>query len=248
MVARKIIRIDEKKCDGCGKCIPACAEGAIQLVNGKAVLVSDVYCDGLGACLGDCPLGAISMEEREAADFNPEAVRAHLETLAGEKGQAACAGQAPETITRCELQDLSGPAGVGTGEPSRLGNWPIQMQLVPARAPFLDGADLLIAADCVPFAIAGFHAAMLKGKTLLVACAKLDNPDFIRRKLAQVFIKNNICSIEVAYMEVPCCFGLVHLVHQALKDSGKSIPLSLSKVGIRGEVLEQVLVDSEKGP
>jgi len=240
MATRKIVRIDEEKCDGCGECATACAEGAIEIVDGKARLISESYCDGLGACLGECPQDAITIEEREAEEFDEEAVKAHLE-----RAPASCPGSAPQSITRCELQDLKSDSVEKVSVPSRLTNWPVQLQLVPAKAPYFAGADLLIAADCVPFAFADFHERFVKGKTLIIGCPKLDSADFYRRKLAQVFMQNDIASITVVYMEVPCCFGLVHLVHESLKESHKDIPLTLVKVGIRGDVLE--IIQAEKG-
>ena len=212
MAVRNVVSIDEEKCDGCGECVPACAEGAIQIVDGKARLISETYCDGLGACLGECPQDAITIEEREAEEFDEDAVRRHLE-----KESAAAA----EVV-------------------SRLGNWPVQIQLLPAKAPYFEGASLLIAADCVPFAYADFHSEFLEGKTLLIGCTKLDSAEFYRKKLAQIFIQNDIKSIDVVYMEVPCCFGLVHLVHESIKESGKDIPLTLIKVGIRGDIIDTI--------
>ncbi|MBU4490144.1 MAG: 4Fe-4S binding protein [Actinobacteria bacterium] len=243
MAIRNVILIDEDKCDGCGECVPACEEGAIQIVDGKASLVSDVYCDGLGACLGECPQGAITIEEREAAEFDPEAVRMHLEVKPGEAGEeeelaCGCPGTMTQVIERCELQDKVGEPGEKAAVPSRLGNWPVQIMLLPASAPYLDGAKLLIAADCVPFSLADFHDRFLADRILLVGCPKLDNADFYRRKLAQIFIQNDIKSVDVVYMEVPCCFGIVHIVHESLKESGKDIPLTFTKIGIKGDVIE----------
>jgi len=244
MAVRNVVRIDEEKCDGCGECVPACAEGAIQIVDGRARLISETYCDGLGACLGECPQDAITIEEREAEEFDEEAVRRHLEAesaTAAEVVECGCPGSTPQVIERCELQDKKGEPGDAAEVESRLGNWPVQIQLLPAKAPYFDGASLLIAADCVPFAYADFHRKLLEGKTLLIGCPKLDSADFYRKKLAQIFIQNDIKSIDVAYMEVPCCFGLVHLVHESLKESpGKEIPLTLTKVGIRGDIIETI--------
>jgi ferredoxin len=237
MAVRKIVRIDEDKCDGCGQCATACAEGAIEIVEGKAKLISETYCDGLGACLGECPQDAITIEEREAPEFDLAAVEANQ---ADGQQPAACPGAAPQSIARCELVDLQGDAGEDVAQPSALTNWPVQLKLVPVKAPYFQGADLLIAADCVPCAFADFHRRFLGNKTLMIACPKLDSFDFYRQKLAQIFTQNEISSIEVAYMEVPCCFGLVHLVHESLKESGKDIPLTLVKVGIKGDILGTV--------
>lgn len=262
MAVRNIIRIDEEKCNGCGDCINACAEGALQLVNGKAKLVSDVYCDGLGACLGECPAGALTIEKRESADFDEEAVETRLKTLDQDKNspspmltvtsahkQAPNApgkgGGCPGTMLR-QFQSASRPKPVfAAGEtPSALTQWPIQLHLVPVSAPFLQGAKLLIAADCVPFAYADFHQRLLAGRSLMIGCPKLDNNEFYIEKLTQIFQQNDIKSIDVAFMEVPCCFGLVHAVKTALEESGKSIPLGLTKIGIQGNVCEEVQLQS----
>ncbi len=247
---RKIVHIDEEKCNGCGLCVPTCVEGALQIIDGKAQLVSEVYCDGLGACLGECPQGAITIEEREAEAFDLEVVEEHLASHGEEPVRAgapshevatppaACPGAALHTL---HPRSASAPQALSADEeqaPSELGNWPVQLRLVPVVAPFLEGAKLVIAADCVPFAFADFHRQLLVGKTLLVGCPKLDDADFYRRKLADIFAQNDIESVDVVHMEVPCCFGLVHLVRQALDDSGKVIPLTVTKVGIQGAILE----------
>ncbi len=253
MAVRKIIRIDEEKCDGCGQCVIACPEGAIVIIDGKARLISETYCDGLGACIGECPQGAITIEEREAEPFNGEAVEKRLKesesmaNVGSEELPCGCPGSASQVIERCELQEAKGrPPSNEAGEiKSTLQNWPVQIQLVPPKAPYFEGAHLLIAADCVPFAFADFHRKLLANRVLIVGCPKLDNADFYRRKIAQIIIQNEIRAIDVAYMEVPCCFGLVHLVHESLKESGKDIPLRLVKVGIEGEVLE--IIDARKG-
>jgi NAD-dependent dihydropyrimidine dehydrogenase PreA subunit len=242
-VERDIVLIDEEKCDGCGLCVDACAEGAIQLVNGKARLVSESYCDGLGACLGECPQGAITIEKRNAKVFDPEAVKRHHTEMAGKPGAdtaeathslaCGCPGSATQRINR------AGGTSAGTGPvPSLLGNWPVQIRLVPVTAPYFQDSQLVIAADCVPFAFGDFHGKFLEGRVLLIGCPKLDDGDYYREKLSEILEKNRIRSIEVAYMEVPCCFGLVRLVRDALEASGKKIPAVLTRVGIRGEVLE----------
>jgi len=245
MAVRHMVKIDEEKCDGCGECVTACAEGAIQVIDGKARLISDTYCDGLGACLGECLREAISIEEREAAEFNEEAVKKHLAGREVEEpAVSACPGAAARVIDRCELVDMKGEPGEKSAVPSQLANWPVQLKLAPAQSPNLEGADLLIAADCVPFAFADFHRKFLPGKVLMIGCPKLDSAGFYRKKLAQIFIQNKLRSIQVVYMEVPCCFGLVHLVHESLKESGKDIPLTLTKVGIKGDILETIQVNT----
>lgn len=229
MAVRKIVKIDEERCDGCGQCVPACAENAIEIVNGKARLASESCCDGLGACLGECPQDAITIEKREAAEFDEEEVARRA------AGSCPAPGAPPAA---CELVDLEGERTEGSSVPSRLENWPLQLKLAPTGAPWLQGADLVIAADCVPAAFPDFHRRFLGRKKLLIGCPKLDSAEFYRKKLAQIFSINDIGSIDVVYMEVPCCFGLVHLVHESLKESGKEIPLTLHKVGIKGDVIE----------
>jgi len=238
MATRKIVHIDEEKCTGCGECATACAEGAIEIVDGKARLISESYCDGLGACLGECPEDAITIEEREADGFDEVAVEKHL---AAEQ-PAGCPGSAPRTLVQCELVDAVGEPDEKAPVPSRLSNWPVQLKLVPTRAPYFDGAHLLIAADCVPVALADFQERFMTDRTLLIGCPKLDSAEFYRKKLAQIFIQNDIKTIDVVYMEVPCCFGLVHLVHESLKESGKDIPLNLFKIGVKGDVVEKIPV------
>lgn len=247
---RKIVEIDEEKCDGCGLCASACAEGAIQIIDGKARLVSDSYCDGLGACLGECPQDAITIIEREAGGFDEEAVERHLAGLSvqdrQESGHSAAADTlacgCPGSMSReLPVSGARADDGTATGEriPSRLRNWPVQLHLVPVNAPYLQGARLLIAADCVPFALADFHPRLLDGKILMVGCPKLDDAAFYRDKLAAILRENDIRELTVAFMEVPCCFGLVNLVRQAVADSGKNIPFTTIKVGIEGDILEK---------
>ncbi len=245
---RTIIKIDEEKCDGCGQCVPACVEGALQIIDGKARLVREQYCDGLGACLGDCPQGAIAIEEREAEEFDEAAVERHLaEQVADTASQphaAAPAAGCPGAVAFALDQPAADEHTVASQEdhpsPSGLANWPVQLNLVPVQAPYLQGARLLMAADCVPFAFTDFHQRFLTGHVLLVGCPKLDDAEFYRDKLAQIFATNDIQSVDVVHMEVPCCFGLVGLVQLALQDSGKQIPASVTKVGVRGDILETV--------
>lgn len=241
MPVRNIVRIDEELCDGCGKCATACAEGAIEMTDGKARLVSDNYCDGLGACIGECPQGAITVERREAEPFDEKAVMERAK-MKNEKDEDQ------GTVFPAEKQAEEVPEGSGerAGEevlvPSMLKNWPVQVKLLPAKAPYYENANLLIAGDCVPFAFADFHRKFLPGMTVLIGCPKLDDTDFFFRKLTQIFLQNDVKSATVVHMEVPCCFGLVRLVQQALAESGKQdgIPLTSVKIGIEGEVLETV--------
>ena len=270
---RKIIKIDENKCNGCGQCIPNCPEGALRVIDGKVRLISDLFCDGLGACIGHCPLGAIKIEEREAQEYEEKIVmanivkqgknviKAHLAHLK-DHGESGYLSEAIEYLKENGF-DLKGlvdepkPMKCGcpgsnvvdfTGESGKdketekhesvsyLRQWPVQLTLVPPSAPYLNNADLLIAADCVPFAYAGFHQDFLKGKVLLVGCPKLDDADFYTEKLTEIFKNNAIKSVTCVHMEVPCCFGLVHLVKEAIKRSGKDIPLDVVNISIKGTV------------
>ncbi|MFC1948737.1 ATP-binding protein [Chloroflexota bacterium] len=238
---RKIVKIDEEKCNGCGVCVPACAEGALQIIDGKARLVSEIYCDGLGACLGECPREAITIEERVADEFDKESTKTHLE----EQDEELACGCSSATVTQFEKQEtVKASQETSTHQPSMLGHWPVQLTLVPAKAPFLQGADLVLAADCVPFAYAGFHQEFLRDNALLVACPKLDDYQAHLRKLADVLSQSSINSLTVVHMEVPCCSGLVHMVKQALQLSGKDIPLKEVIIGIKGDLLS----DSGKPP
>ena len=246
-IKRKIIRIDEEKCDGCGICADACHEGAIQIINGKAKLVSESYCDGLGDCIGPCPRDAISIEERSADEYDEAAVQKYLDKQSsgpdrGEPAACACPGSAVR-----DLKIQSEP--VADAEPcnqgSRLSTCPVQRELVPPNAPFLSGADLLIAADCVPFAFPDFHNRFIDGRIALVGCPKLDDAGYYADKFTEIFRLNRIKSVTVVYMEVPCCGGLVQLVRKALLQSGKQIPMSFVKIGIKGDIIEQMnLYDS----
>ena len=261
MAVRTMVHIDEELCDGCGLCIPGCAEGAIQLVDGKAKLVSDIYCDGLGACLGECPLDAITMIEREADDFDEEAVHEHLARLSAPKVEQEAALEESveaEPAHQCcpgsHSQSFEGEetdAGEGSEEAghisSRLKNWPVQISLVPPQAPYFDGADLLIAADCIPFAYPDFHRKMLEDKVVMIGCPKLDDNQFYLEKLSQVFASNNINSVEVVFMEVPCCSGLVQTVKLALQESGKDIESIFSRVGLKGDLLDRQIVATRGG-
>ena len=242
---RQIIHIDEELCNGCGLCVPSCAEGAIQIIDGKARLVSETFCDGLGACLGECPQGAITMEEREAATFDEVAVTEHLARVRPAAEPPVVHAGCPGAAARM-LQPSAAPSARNGDAVSRLANWPVQLHLVPTQAPYFQGAKLLIAADCVPAALPDFHDRMLDGHILLIGCPKLDDTQTYQAKLARIFADNAIQSIESAYMEVPCCMGLVFLVKQALADSGMadSIPLTLTKVGIQGDVREPSPLES----
>ena len=231
---RKIIRIDEENCNGCGVCVPACAEGALQIIDDKAKLVSETYCDGLGACLGECPQGAITIEERAADEFDEEATRLHLEERKQPMEELPC-GCSSAVVTQFERQQATGgtPTEVA-GQQSMLGHWPVQLTLVPPMAPFLQGADLLLAAGCVPFAYAGFHHDFIKDHAVLVACPKLDDFQAHLKKLTDILSHSQVKSLTVVHMEVPCCSGLAHMAKQAIQLSGKDIPLKEVTVSIKG--------------
>ncbi len=255
MTKRNIIKIDEDKCTGCGLCVPSCAEGAIQIVDGKARLMSEKFCDGLGACLGECPEGALQVIEREAEAFDEEAVKAHLGP-AQPSPQAAHAphsglrpsahvGHAQHACPGARMMHFEaerGPVSSPAPAPgqSRLTQWPVQLALVPVEAPYFKDADILVAADCVPFALPAFHEQLLKGKAVVVGCPKLDDVDFYAKKLAQIFSSSNARSVTVATMEVPCCSGLVQAVYEALDMAERSIPVYTVTVGIRGQILSEV--------
>ena len=231
---RMIVRIDEEKCDGCGLCVPSCAEGAIQIIEGKARLIGEKYCDGLGACLGECPQGAITIEEREAEGFDEEAARHHLEERESLKDELPC-GCTSTTVVTFEKQELGVAAPRETkGQPSLLGHWPVQLTLVPIGAPFLRGSDLLLTADCVPFAYAGFHQDFLRDHSLLVACPKLDDFQAHLMKLAEVLRHSRVNSLTVVHMEVPCCFGLVQMAQEAIRLSGQDVPFRKMIISVRG--------------
>jgi NAD-dependent dihydropyrimidine dehydrogenase PreA subunit len=249
---RKVIQIDEDKCDGCGLCVPSCAEGAIQVIDGKARLASETYCDGLGACLGECPQNAITIEEREAEAFSEIAVKKHLANSAitdSPKSKsmpsfntiqpAHCPGSMSQSLRSINSKSSGAGAVDPEGEISHLTNWPVQIMLAPVKAPYFNNANLLIAADCVPFAFADFHRHFLKGRAVLIGCPKLDNMESYLDKLTKILAGNDIKAVEIAYMEVPCCFGLVLLIKMALENSGKEIPVILRKVGVRGSLHEE---------
>ncbi|MFC1915106.1 ATP-binding protein [Chloroflexota bacterium] len=236
---RKIIRIDEEKCNGCGACVPSCAEGALQIIDGKAKLTSEQYCDGLGACLGECPQGALTIEEREAEDFDEQAVNHHLHTKehAGVTDELPC-GCPSTTVTQFERHattEIPDTATAGAIPEAMLTHWPIQLTLVPPSAPFLQGTDLVLAADCVPFAYPKFHQEFLKDHALLVACPKLDNFEAHLNKFTQILQHSEPKSITVVHMEVPCCSGLAYMAKKAILASGKDIPLSEVTIGIKGD-------------
>ena len=248
MALRKIIKIDEEKCTGCGVCLPNCAEGALQIVNGKVKLVGDKFCDGLGACLAHCPEDALVIEERESEEFDVEAVEHHLQekknTDESPRLEPPATGCPSSRMMHFKPLEASAEKTLGPSSRSMLSHWPVQLKLAPVSAPYFRNADLLIAADCVPFAYPDFHRDFIKGRAVVVGCPKLDDVQYYREKLTEIFKANTIRSVTVPHMEVPCCFGLVRAVEDAIQASGKNIPLHKVKISVRGEVQPE---DSEVG-
>ena len=256
---RDIVRIDEDKCDGCGLCVPDCAEGAIRIVDGKARLVAENLCDGLGNCLGACPNDAITIEQRPADEFSEQAVAEHLAEQpqqascdcsaeaeaaqqAADKLPCGCPGTMARKLTGGSCAAAASQAGTyeSTSRPSRLGQWPMQLSLLPPGGDIWHDADVLIAADCVGFAMPDFHERLLAGRTLAIACPKLDDVQPYVEKLASIFANNSIRSLTVAHMEVPCCGGIVAAVTEALQRSGRTdIPVLELKIGMDGSIVEE---------
>lgn len=280
MAKRKIIKIDDDKCNGCGLCVPNCMEGALQIIDDKARLISDLFCDGLGACIGHCPEGAITIEEREAEPYDERKVmeviakqgantiKAHLTHLKEhgaeafyeegisylkEKGievpeshkkeesamnQGGCPGSRMMNLKKEDKEPLENESPQPTGrQTSELQTWPIQLMLVPPTAPYLKNADLVIAADCVAFAHANFHSDIMKNKVTIIGCPKLDDGNYYTEKLTTIFQNNEIKSVTIAHMEVPCCFGLLEIVKAAIAASGKIVPAAAVNISVKGEVL-----------
>ncbi|MCP4676684.1 MAG: 4Fe-4S ferredoxin [Deltaproteobacteria bacterium] len=260
MAVRKMVSIDEDKCTGCGECVPACAEGAIQIVDGVARLMADNLCDGLGACLGDCPEGAITVEEREADDFDEEAVKEHMTKL---KKEAMGAAQVSQIAAHphahehgpgggcpgARMIQFDKPAGgvtaagsepVAGAQPSELRQWPVQLHLVPPTAPYFKKADVLLAADCVAFSMGNFHRDHLKGRGLAVACPKLDQgQEIYLQKLIAMIDEAEINTLTVMVMEVPCCTGLVQLAREAASRANRKVPVKKTVIGLQGDVLSE---------
>lgn len=235
---RKIIEIDENLCDGCGQCVPACAEGAIQVVDGKARLVSEIYCDGLGACLGECPKNAIRIVEKESEAFDPEAVEEYLKHKKVQEDNIKEKPCCP-AMHIMPFKNISKDANQTSKVESRLTNWPVQIKLVPATAPFLKDSHLLIAADCTAFAYPSFHQDFLENKALLVGCPKLDDVNEYVKRFTEIFNSANIKKITVLTMEVPCCSKLPKIIQKALDISGKDIPIEEVIIGTQGVILQR---------
>jgi NAD-dependent dihydropyrimidine dehydrogenase PreA subunit len=226
---RTIIKINEEKCTGCGLCILSCAEGALQIINGKAKVVSDKFCDGLGACIGKCPVGALTIEEREAEEFDEEAAKTHVKMARLKECECP---SAEVKIFSSSTQER--PVANAPRVDSRLSQWPIQLSLVPPNAAFIKNSDLVIAADCVGFAYPNFHADFLEGRKLVIACPKLDDAAFYQKKLEMMFKELQPKSVTVVNMEVPCCFGLYRIVKEALSSAQLNVPLKQEIIDIKG--------------
>ena len=244
MTLRDVVEIDLEKCDGCGLCVPACEEGAIRIVGGKARVVSETYCDGLGACLGHCPQGAISIVQRQAAPFDEEAVARHLATSSAESSPHGCPGTRPQQLEVLPAQastPCTGAMRMATSESpgtvSRLANWPVQLHLVSPDAPFLRSADLLLVADCVPFACGDFHARIMDGRPVMIGCPKLDDGRAYVEKLARIITTAQVRSITVVHMEVPCCTGLLRIAEAAVQLASSGLSLHSAVVTIKGEIV-----------
>jgi Pyruvate/2-oxoacid:ferredoxin oxidoreductase delta subunit len=235
---RKIIQIDEKKCNGCGSCITACAEGALALIDGKAKLVNEVYCDGLAACIGKCPEDALQIVEKESLDFDEAATATHLNRKAK---------SSPDSLRSCpgigvrELGCSTESPPASSRQSAKLSHWPVQMALVPSGARFLEDADVVLIADCVPFAYPNLHQDFLKDRSVLVACPKLDDTKAHLDKLTDILLRGNIRSMSVVHMEVPCCSGLSYIARQALLKSDKNIPFKEITVGIKGDIKAEAI-------
>ena len=230
---RRIIKIDEEKCNGCGACAIACHEDAIGMIDGKAKLLRDDYCDGLGDCLPTCPTGAITFEEREALEYNEEEVKANQAAKKAEQSQCGCPGESPKAITR----DSEKKEEQSHLVESQLRQWPVQIKLAPVNASYFNGANLLIAADCTAYAYGNFHNEFIKNKVTLIGCPKLDETDY-SEKLTEIIKNNEIKSVTVVRMEVPCCGGIEYAVKTALQNSGKFLPWQIVTISTDGKILD----------
>ncbi|MBP3310140.1 MAG: 4Fe-4S binding protein [Ruminococcus sp.] len=230
---RKIIKIDEEKCNGCGACAAACHEGAIEMVNGKAKLTREDYCDGLGDCLPACPTDAITFEEREAPAYNEEAVRQEKMKKHGEKLPCGCPGTQSRVLERESAVQVNNSTAIA----SQLMQWPCQIKLVPVNAPYFENANLLIAADCTAYAYGNFHNEFIRNHITLIGCPKLDEGDYAE-KLTRILMNNNIKSVKIVRMEVPCCGGIENAVKRALQASGKFIPWQVVTISTDGKIIE----------
>lgn len=240
---RKIVRIDEDLCNGCGDCVPSCAEGAIEIIDGKAKLVAENLCDGLGACLGECPEGAILIEEREAESFSEEAVEERLSSLGdgGRKEVPAPSFVCPSSRVISHdgpARGTAGEGGPGGESPSELTQWPVKLQLVPPDAPFFRDREIVVTADCAPVAYGDYHRRFLRGRALLLHCPKFGDQSFVLDKLAEIFRSSGCTGVTVLRAEVPCCAGLTYAVRDAVQASGRNLPVREVVAGVRGELRE----------
>jgi NAD-dependent dihydropyrimidine dehydrogenase PreA subunit len=233
MALRNIVKIDQDKCNGCGLCAGACAEGAISIINGKAQLISETYCDGLGACIGHCPQNAITVEQRESAKFDEDAVKAHLAQQKQPPIAFVCPGMAMRNFRPAVRSDDSSPTTSG----SQLGQWPVQLSLVSPNALYFSGADLILVADCVPVAVGNFHNRFLKGRSIAMGCPKLDNAQFYVEKFSAILKANNLAGLTVVHMEVPCCSGLTRIARQAIESIGLRMSFKDITISLQGEVI-----------
>ncbi|UCE45251.1 MAG: 4Fe-4S binding protein [Methanobacteriota archaeon] len=243
MGKRKIIEIDEDKCTGCGECVIACAEGALEVIDGKAKVVNEVFCDGLGACIGECPEGALTIVERDAPDFDEEAVKRHLADAGGDRAEEAddshpcgCPSATPMMLRRVHAPPSTATEDTANRRPSELVNWPVQWRLVQPSSPFYRNADILLAADCCPFAYADFHKDFMKDKPIVIGCPKLEEQSAFLEKLVRLFSEAKPRSVKVAMMEVPCCSGLMALAKEALKKAGSDASVDGVIIGIDGSL------------
>ncbi len=242
-IQRKIIEIDEELCDGCGQCVPSCAEGALQIIDGKARMVAEKYCDGLGACLGDCPTGALKIIEREAEEFDEEAVEVYLEELEAEAPAAAAfaGGGCPSSTVQIFSTPAGGgavtPQAAGTATASALSHWPVQIRLIPPHAPFLKGADLLMLADCTAVSYPAIHQDLIPGRVVMMGCPKFDDVEDYVARFTAIFKQAGIKSITNVIMEVPCCSALPMIVKRAQEAAGTDIPVREIVIGTKGQIL-----------
>lgn len=241
MAIRNIVKIDEDKCNGCGDCIESCAEGAIEIIDGKAKLISEIYCDGLGACLGHCPQDAITVEQRDAAEFDEQATEQHLADQKKDDHQEACTcpGMMAQKLREKDEQPDTAVGDLG----SKLNQWPLQLKLLAPQAPYFKNADLLIVADCVPFAMGDFHNKFLKDHSIAIGCPKLDDNQPYIEKLAQILEINNLKSLTVIHMEVPCCSGMTCIAQQAVKQSNTKMSFEDITISLKGEVIKTETID-----
>lgn len=236
MALRNIVLIDEEKCNGCGECVTSCAEGAIDIIDGKAKLINEIYCDGLGACLGSCPMDAIRVEKRECAEFDEAAVEEHLAkkkqkpAKAPESKPCQCPGSLAQSFNKPKTDSEKGDVS------SQLGQWPVQLTLVSPQAPYFKNADLLFTADCVPFAMGDFHSKLLKGNAIAIGCPKLDDVQPYIEKLAEIIRLNDLKSLTVVHMMVPCCSGMTYIAKEAIKASGFSMDFEDITIDLQGNV------------